>query len=57
MGLVAGRGQWTRALDLLGLYPGGGGGGYFDDLYPDVCVEGYLKGPILKDMPSFETHP
>ena len=24
----------------------GGGGGDFDDLYPDVCVEGLEKGPF-----------
>ena len=46
MRLVAGRGQWTRALDLLGLYPWGGGGGGRLYLYPDVCVKGLEKDPF-----------
>ena len=31
---------------LKGCSPGGGGGGDFDDLYPDVCVEGLKKDPF-----------
>ena len=45
---------WPVAVDFPGLPARGGD---LEDFYPDVCVKGLEKEPILKDTSSLETHP
>ena len=37
---------WTELVFALGNLAQGGGGGDFNDLFPDVCVEGLEKDPF-----------
>ena len=38
--------DWPAVLGVVWAEGSGPGGGDFDDLYPDVCVEGLKKDPF-----------